>query len=468
MKKVIALILMVFVVLSVVPTAWASVDIYEGSSVDLDMKGMAEGVCGHYLVVVGTKEKDKTTYEAIALLDLSDADSPRVVKEMLGGSEHASMPITDIVCAGDVVYILRNNVGSGPWLTPEAWHIPELEPIDVPGNKRGLTGLYVKDSWAYRPGLYLITPFSGDSLMWFYDGRLHKVEIDDSAVPQLVAAMSYLQRVFQLSKDTLLLVGQGAYVVKMSDATHGKVISYVNVDVTSGGEPIYLGYDAQKIGDIVVGWYPGDTAKGFYFYDIKKKEAYYKEYAGAEHPDKLASFGNYLYALVSPKDDGYSELFTLNVRSGESSVKALNKLYVDIVAYMGRLYLLSADAHSLLSVYSSSIFTDMTPDHWAYAAAAYLIAHGVLSGYPDGSFKPDKEVTRAEYAKVLATSLNLDIAQCHGFGVFKDVKDSDWFCPYVRAVYKAGYMVGYGKGQFAPTYRVKKEEILTTIVRIKG
>ncbi|UZN23734.1 hypothetical protein GM182_07750 [bacterium 3DAC] len=462
--------IIIFMVLSLVfyiPAIHASVKVYKGSTIQLDMKGQYIEACNNFLVVAGTKKVNGKLYRAVALLDLSNPDKPSLIKEAIGSDKDVGVPVTDVVCAKDTLYVLRNNAKNGPWLGVEAWSMPSLTPIDVSVNMKGLTGLYVGEKWKYKSGVYFITPFSGDGLLWFYDGQKHKVDIDDSGVPTLARTMSYLQRIFQLSSDTLLLIGQGAYVVKMTDALHGKVISYVNVDVTSGGEPVYFGYRAQMVADTVIGWYPDGEPTGFYFYDIKKKKAYYKEYSVAEQPDKLSSFGNYFYALVRPGESGYKSLFILNVRSGDVGYQALDREYRDIAAYMGRVYLLSAD-NDQLTVYDSPLFIDMGPDYWAYGAAAFLISQGVISGYPDGSFKPDKEVTRAEYAKMLATSLKLDIAKCNGFHVFKDVKDSDWFCPYVQAVNKAGYMVGYGKGKFAPQAMVKKEEILTTIVRIKG
>ncbi|MEI6309676.1 MAG: S-layer homology domain-containing protein, partial [bacterium] len=45
--------------------------------------------------------------------------------------------------------------------------------------------------------------------------------------------------------------------------------------------------------------------------------------------------------------------------------------------------------------------------HWAQADIMTLVDKGIISGYPDGSFQPDKSVTRAEFIKILAAALQL-------------------------------------------------------------
>src|SRR5450756_2305524 len=56
---------------------------------------------------------------------------------------------------------------------------------------------------------------------------------------------------------------------------------------------------------------------------------------------------------------------------------------------------------------SSSSFTDISSDFWAYPAIQSLVQSGVIKGYPDGSFGPDKSVSRAEFAEMVVVALNL-------------------------------------------------------------
>lgn len=101
-------------------------------------------------------------------------------------------------------------------------------------------------------------------------------------------------------------------------------------------------------------------------------------------------------------------------------------------------YRLSAIAALLLSVtYGSPVmaqsFSDVPQSHSAYEAIEALKNAGILSGYPDGTFKPGKSVNRAEAVKIIVAPLLNDeqIAQAHT-SVYDDVPDGVWFLPYVE------------------------------------
>ena len=78
-------------------------------------------------------------------------------------------------------------------------------------------------------------------------------------------------------------------------------------------------------------------------------------------------------------------------------------------------------------------FSDLDPNHWSYQAICQVAANGWLSGYPDGSFKPNQPITRAEVAAVSNRMLNrapdLDRlkAQKDKLTRFSDVGPGDWF-----------------------------------------
>ena len=85
-------------------------------------------------------------------------------------------------------------------------------------------------------------------------------------------------------------------------------------------------------------------------------------------------------------------------------------------------------------------FSDLDPNHWSYQAIRQVAANGWLSGYPDGSFKPNQPITRAEVAAVsnrmLNRTLNLDRLKAHNDAVihFSDVSAGAW---YFEAVMEA-------------------------------
>ena len=91
----------------------------------------------------------------------------------------------------------------------------------------------------------------------------------------------------------------------------------------------------------------------------------------------------------------------------------------------------------------------LPPDHWAYAYIETAVAHGVLSGYADGSFLPGANVTRAQVAKMIANarSWSMDSASNN---TFSDVSSDNWAYSYVEMAYAAQVMNGYADGTFRP------------------
>ncbi len=78
-------------------------------------------------------------------------------------------------------------------------------------------------------------------------------------------------------------------------------------------------------------------------------------------------------------------------------------------------------------------FFDVPESHFAYDAIEYLRQKGMIGGYADGTFRPDKKVNRAEALKIIATQLLSDSqAASYHNSPFTDVPDGAWFLPYVE------------------------------------
>ena len=58
-----------------------------------------------------------------------------------------------------------------------------------------------------------------------------------------------------------------------------------------------------------------------------------------------------------------------------------------------------------VSAYAANPFSDVTPSDWAYQAVADLSEQGVVEGYPDGTFKGERNITRYEMAQIIARML---------------------------------------------------------------
>ena len=57
------------------------------------------------------------------------------------------------------------------------------------------------------------------------------------------------------------------------------------------------------------------------------------------------------------------------------------------------------------TAFGANPFSDVTPDSWAYQSVSKLVSEGIINGYPDGTFKGQKEITRFEMAQMVAKAM---------------------------------------------------------------
>ena len=99
-----------------------------------------------------------------------------------------------------------------------------------------------------------------------------------------------------------------------------------------------------------------------------------------------------------------------------------------------------------------------------------LKAVGIMEGYPDGSFRPEGEITRAEFAKIAVVALGLGDAAEVSRGVtrFPDVVSTHWATGYINLAVNRGILVGYPNGTFQPEGKLTNAEAATILVRLVG
>ena len=123
------------------------------------------------------------------------------------------------------------------------------------------------------------------------------------------------------------------------------------------------------------------------------------------------------------------------------------------------------------------IFSDMvgTPNskgsihyngHPAETAALTLNTLGIINGYPDGTFKPDNTITRAEFAAIVARAFKLEDKPVTT--EFTDVPSTHWATGNIGAAYAAGIINGYGDGTFGPEDPIKEEQAVKMVVAALG
>jgi len=104
-------------------------------------------------------------------------------------------------------------------------------------------------------------------------------------------------------------------------------------------------------------------------------------------------------------------------------------------------------------------------------AIAKLSALDVVGGYPDGTYGPDKNITRAEFAKIAVNLAGLGSAADSLAGVssrFSDVAAGSWYAGWVNLASSQGFVQGYPDGTFKPNANISMQEVVTVLLRIVG
>ena len=105
-------------------------------------------------------------------------------------------------------------------------------------------------------------------------------------------------------------------------------------------------------------------------------------------------------------------------------------------------------------------FKDVDDSQWFAASVGFMEKRGFISGYQDGSFKPHQSITRAEFARILAAYAGLEPTEGNSF---TDVKKNHWAKGYIGAVGQAGLMNGNGKGRFNPSAKITRQEVCAAL-----
>jgi hypothetical protein len=102
--------------------------------------------------------------------------------------------------------------------------------------------------------------------------------------------------------------------------------------------------------------------------------------------------------------------------------------------------------------------------HWAERQIRDLVASGVISGYPDGCFRPNQAISRAEFATMIVKTLGLSSS---GTKLFADTR-GHWGHYTIAAAYEAGIVSGYDSNRFGPDDPITREQMAVMIVRATG
>ncbi|EIM06211.1 N-acetylmuramoyl-L-alanine amidase [Planococcus antarcticus DSM 14505] len=107
---------------------------------------------------------------------------------------------------------------------------------------------------------------------------------------------------------------------------------------------------------------------------------------------------------------------------------------------------------------------DLQKSHPFYEEIAYLMDKGVVTGYPDGTIRPDRVVTRAEAAVMIGRVKGFSEAQQET--TFSDVPAGQYASGSIAEAARAGYIIGYKDGTYRPSQAVSRGDMALIIERV--
>ncbi|MUG91413.1 hypothetical protein F7734_02475 [Scytonema sp. UIC 10036] len=110
-------------------------------------------------------------------------------------------------------------------------------------------------------------------------------------------------------------------------------------------------------------------------------------------------------------------------------------------------------------------FFDVAPSYWAKPYIQTLVQNNILEGFPDGTFRPEQLVERAEFAAMIANAFEQNQVRPLGDTGFRDVPADYWATSAIKEAFQTGFMQGYGGGQFLPRQSITRAQAITALAQ---
>jgi len=115
----------------------------------------------------------------------------------------------------------------------------------------------------------------------------------------------------------------------------------------------------------------------------------------------------------------------------------------------------------LVSLLPPGTFTDVPQGYWAQPYIRALAAKNIISGFPEGTYRPDEPVTRAQFAAIISKAF---VSPERSTAVdFQDVSRSFWGFQAVQAAARSGFMSGYPGGKFLPQQQIPRVQVIVSL-----
>jgi S-layer homology domain len=149
-------------------------------------------------------------------------------------------------------------------------------------------------------------------------------------------------------------------------------------------------------------------------------------------------------------------MFTLNQWSSKTALIMAMSVTVGTVAPL----------FTVTPTYAQTSFSDVSSNYWGSQFIQQLSQRGVIAGFPDGTFRPEEPVTRAQFAAMINKAFNKS-AQRPAIN-FNDVPSNFWAYNAIRQAYTIGFLSGYPGNQFRPNQAIPREQVLVSLANGLG
>jgi parallel beta-helix repeat protein len=111
-------------------------------------------------------------------------------------------------------------------------------------------------------------------------------------------------------------------------------------------------------------------------------------------------------------------------------------------------------------------FRDVPAGYWAKDYIEALAAQNIIAGFPDGNFKPNDPVTRAQFATIVTKALTPPVKRAAI--QFRDVPSNFWAAAAIRLAYQSQFVSGYPDGTFKPQQQIPRVQVLVALANGLG
>ncbi len=111
--------------------------------------------------------------------------------------------------------------------------------------------------------------------------------------------------------------------------------------------------------------------------------------------------------------------------------------------------------------FAQTSFYDVPSSYWAAEFIQQMAQQGVIAGFPDGSFRPEEPVTRAQFSAMLRKAFNKS-PQRQAIN-FADVSTNYWAYSAIQEAYSTGFLTGYPGNIFRPDQNIPREQVLVSL-----